>query len=689
MSAPRSEILLAGAFFWVLALLVVPLPPVALDLMLSLSLTVGILILLLALYTERPLDFSVFPSLLLLVTLLRLGLNVASTRLILLHGADGSGAAGNVIRAFGDFTVGGDAVVGIVVFVIFAVINFVVITKGAGRIAEVAARFTLDALPGKQMAIDADLNQGAIDDREASSRRREVQREADFYGAMDGASKFVRGDAIAGVLIMLVNIVGGLVLGVVVHSLPVVEAFQTYTILTVGDGLVSQVPALVVSTAAGVVVSRAAAGASLADELSSQFIVQPRALAVAGGMLGTLALVPGLPFAPFAALGAASFGLSRYVAGREPAPVEPAEPEVSPQVRQEREIRDALALDELELEVGYGLVPLVDPDKGGELLGRIRATRKQLAQELGFVVPLIHIRDRLQLAPGGYAVLVRGNTVAKAELPSGRMLALKPGADAEPVPGIEGRDPAFGMPAVWIQARDRERASSAGYAVVDSSTAIATHLAEVIRAHAADLLGRSQVRELLDQLGERQPRLVDDVVPSIVSLSVLHRTLRSLLGERVSIRDLGTILETLAEHAPRIQDPDLLTDLVRERLARTIVQPFTDADGTLHVLTIDGGLEERLQASVQRSESGSLLALDAITLGALVRGVESAVESWPAGSGGPGPVLLCPQAVRAGLRQIVGRVVPRLGVISHGEIPPEARIVGAGVVRLADAHQAV
>ena len=633
----RQEILLAASFFWILALLVVPLPPPVLDLMLSLSLTVGIMILLLALYTERPLDFSVFPSLLLMVTLLRLGLNVASTRLILLRGAEGPGAAGNVIRAFGDFSVGGDPIVGVVVFSIFVVINFVVITKGSGRIAEVAARFTLDAMPGKQMAIDADLNAGILDDREALARRKEIQREADFYGAMDGASKFVRGDAIAGLLIMLVNIVGGLFIGVVTQSLPLGDAFQTYTILTVGDGLVSQVPALVVSTAAGVVVSRAAAGAPLAEELSTQLFVQPRALTVAGVMLGTLALIPGLPTLPFALLAGGVLALARrFRSQAEAAPAE-AEPEAAPARSEEEEIREALSLDDLELEVGYALVPLVDPERGGDLPARIRATRRQLASELGFVVPLVHIRDNLELSPGSYRILLRGNPVAQTELPPGRLLALRPGDAAEPIPGIEARDPAFGLPALWIQERDRERAFAAGYAVVDPASAVATHLAEVIRSHAADLLTRQHARELLAQLAERAPKLVDDIVPTIVSMSIVHRTLRSLVAERVSIRDLSTILETLAEHVPKIQDPDLLTDLVRERLARTVTRPYVDAENTLRVYTLDPALEETLRGSVQRTEGGNRARPRRGLAGGSAEGAGRGLRRGTGRGGAPGP----------------------------------------------------
>jgi flagellar biosynthesis protein FlhA len=620
-----------------------------------------------------------------MVTMLRLGLNVGSTRLILLHGSEGPGAAGSVIRAFGDFTVGGNYAVGVVIFLIFVLINFIVITKGSGRIAEVAARFTLDAMPGKQMAIDADLNQGVIDDAEAARRRSDVQREADFYGAMDGASKFVRGDAIAGLLITAVNIVGGLIIGSGQQGMPIMEAVSTYTLLTVGDGLVTQIPALIVSTAAGVVVSRAAAGASLAQELRSQIVLQPRALGLVSGMLGVLALVPGLPLLPFATLAAAagylSWRLGRVKAGEELAALPEPEP-----VSEEAEVISALSLDELELEIGYGLIPLVDADRGGELLGRIRATRKQLAMELGFVVPLIHIRDNLQLDPNTYTVLVRGNAVASGEIPTGRWLAIKPDEDAPAISGIATTDPAFGLPAVWIQERDRERAGAAGYAVVDASTALATHLAEVIRSHAADLLSRQHVRELLDEFARRAPAVVEEIIPSVVSLSVFHRTCRALLAERVSIRDIGTILETLAEYAPKIQDADLLTDLVRERLGRAIAKPYLDREGTLRVITLAPDLEESLRVGVSRTESGSFLSVDPITLDGLVKAIEAAVSNTDAASAGAGPVLLSSQALRSPLRQIISRLVPRLAVMSHNELPPDVRVVALDVVRVADAH---
>lgn len=688
MSSGREEWVLGGALFWILALLVVPLPPVMLDVLLSVSLTLALLILLVSIYTERPLDFSVFPSVLLMVTLLRLGLNVASTRLILVRGAEGPDAAGRVIEAFADIAIGGNFVVGVILFLIFVTINFAVVSKGSGRIAEVAARFTLDSMPGKQMAIDADLNQGLIGEEEGRRRRSELQREADFYGAMDGASKFVKGDAIAGLLIVAVNIIGGLAIGMAQAGMPLGEALETYTVLTVGDGLVGQVPALVVSTAAGIVVSRAAGGETLGKELRNQVMVQPQALAGTSIMLGGLALAPGFPFVPFALLSAGAGLLARTAASQleEARPAEEtaevAPEESSPQA----EVDGALALDELELEIGYGLIPLVSAERGGELPARIRALRKQLAAELGFFVPLVHIRDNLEIDQSEYAVTIRGNRVARSKVPPGRHLAVGSDANPTPVPGIETVDPAFGLPAVWVQERDREVAISSGYTVVDPASAIATHLAEVIRAHATELLTRQQVRELLDRYAERAPKVIEEIVPSIVSISVLHRTLRALLDEGVSIRDIGAILETLAEYAPRIEDPDLLTDLVRERLARTVTHPYVAQDGTLHVLTLAPDLEQQLAAGVQNTPGGSFLSVEPQRLDGLLKGVQSALESAPQVGRGKGPVLLSSQSVRSPLQRLLSRAVPRLAVISHNELPPDLRVVASAQVRVADAH---
>ena len=685
MTLRMDQVLLAVGALGILCLLVVPLPGPLLDFLLSLSISVSLLVLLLALFAEKPLEFSVFPTLLLILTLMRLGLNVGTTRLILLHGHEGTAAAGKLIEAFGAFTVGGSYVVGIVIFLLFVIINMMVITKGSGRIAEVAARFTLDAMPGKQMAIDADLSQGVIDDEEALHRRKTIQQEADFYGAMDGASKFVKGDATAGIVIMLINVVGGLAIGVFQHGMAVSEAAETYTILTVGDGLVSQIPSLIVSTAAGLIVSRAGESAPLASELNKQIFGQANAMIVASGMLAVIAVAPGLPFVPFALLSTGAFALSRTGAGQEQKrrEEEVEEPEVE---SEEEQIAGALALDDLELEIGYGLIPLVDPEKQGELLGRIRATRRQLATELGFVVPLIHIRDNLQLEAGGYEILIKGNGIATGEIPPGHCLAISPGEGADAIPGISTVDPAFGLPARWVRERDMDRATAAGYAVVDASTALATHLAEVIRQHAVELLSRRRVRELLDQFSKGSPTAVDEIVPGTVSISMLHRTMRNLLAERVSIRDLGTILDTLAEYAPKIQDPDLLTDLVRERLGRTITGPYVGDDGALRVITLSPELEEKLRTGVQRTESGSFLAVDPETLDQLVHGVEDAVKEGDYQAGGRVPVLLAAQAVRSSLYQVISRVVPRLAVLAHSEVPAGLQIIAESVVREADAR---
>ncbi len=685
MKLSRDQLLLAIGALGILCLLVVPLPGPVLDFLLSLSISISLLVLLLALFAEKPLEFSVFPTLLLILTLMRLGLNVSTTRLILMYGNEGTAAAGRLIEAFGAFTVGGSYIVGIVVFLLFVIINMMVITKGSGRIAEVAARFTLDAMPGKQMAIDADLSQGVIDDGEALRRRETIQHEADFYGAMDGASKFVKGDATAGIVIMVINVVGGLAIGVFQHGMGVGEAAETYTILTVGDGLVSQIPSLIVSTAAGLIVSRAGESAPLSGELKTQIFGQVNAMGVAAGMLGAIALAPGLPFVPFALLSAGAFAMARSMAEDEERTLEEAVEEPVGD-SEEEQIAGALALDDLELEIGYGLIPLVDPDKQGELLGRIRATRRQLATELGFVVPLIHIRDNLQLEPGGYEILVKGNGVACAEMPPGHCLAIAPGEGAEEIPGVPTKDPAFGLPAKWVRERDMDRASAAGYAVVDASTTLATHLAEVIRGHAVELLSRRRVRELLDQFSESAPNVVDEIVPSIVSISLLHRTMRSLLAERVSIRDIGTILDTLAEYAPKIQDPDLLTDLVRERLGRTITKPYLDDEGALRVITLSPELEEKLRTGVQRTESGSFLAVDPQTLDHVVTGIEGAVKTGDYEAGGRVPVLLAAQAVRSSLFQVISRVVPRLAVLSHSELPAGIQIIAENVVREADAR---
>jgi flagellar biosynthesis protein FlhA len=554
-----SEVGMAAGVVGILVVMILPLPTFLLDILLAFNISFALVILLTGMYTLRPLDFSIFPSVLLVTTLFRLSLNVASTRLILLHGDEGYDAAGQVIRAFGEFVVGGNYFVGLVVFVILVLINFIVITKGAERIAEVSARFTLDAMPGKQMAIDADLNAGLIDEDDARIRRSEVSREADFYGAMDGASKFVRGDAIAGIIITLTNIIGGLLVGMLQMDMDFADAASTYTVLTIGDGLVSQIPALIISTAAGVMVSRAASDVSMGTEFMRQFSLQPRAIAIASAMVFSFGLVPGLPHVAFLTLGTALGGLayvlykaqaSAKVKEQKEAKAKAAPPPPGPE-----QVEALLPLDTLELEVGYGLIPLVDEEQDGDLLERIRSIRQQLALEMGVVVPPLHVRDNLQLKPGGYSILIKGNEVAGGELMIDYMLAMDPGDAKRRVEGIPTTEPAFNLPALWIPRSRKEEAQFAGYSVVDLSTVVATHLTEVIRNHSHELLGRQDVQRLLDNLAKSAPKVVEEV-NAAMNLGRLQKVLQSLLRERVSIRDMLTICETLADYGPMSKDPE-------------------------------------------------------------------------------------------------------------------------------------
>jgi flagellar biosynthesis protein FlhA len=619
------------------------------------------------------------------VTLFRLSLNVASTRLILLHGHEGPDAAGHVIQAFGNFVVGGSYVVGLVVFLILVVINFAVITKGAGRIAEVAARFTLDAMPGKQLAIDADMNSGLITEKEARARRRAVEEEADFYGAMDGASKFVRGDAVAGLIITGINIVGGFVIGVVQQGVDVATAAQSYTLLTVGDGLVTQLPALLVSTAAGIVVTRAASNADLGSEVAGQLFTSPKVLWLVSAVLGALALLPGLPFLPFIVLAGttAAAASARGEAARPAAEVEAAL--TAP--REERP-EALLALDPMELEVGFELVPLVDPGKGpapagGDLVARIQALRRQLATEMGFVVPAIHIRDNLQLKPSEYVVLLRGVEVARGEIRSAHSLAIDPGTVKVPVPGIVTREPAFGLPALWITAAEKERAQLAGYTVVDGPTVIITHLTEVVRRHAHELLGRQEVQQLLDLVAKTHPKVVEELVPQHLTVGGVQKVLQGLLREGVSIRDLVSILEALGDQAPRTKDPDLLTGHARQALARSITRRLVTTDGTLGVLTLAASLERSLVEGVQRSDEGGLLAIEPAIVQRLIGRLGAWVERLAAQGGSP--VLLCSGVLRPHLRRLIERALPSLAVVAPEEIAASVRVRSLGTVVLDEA----
>ncbi|HXJ35886.1 MAG TPA: flagellar biosynthesis protein FlhA [Candidatus Eisenbacteria bacterium] len=688
-SVALGELVVPLALVSVVLIMVIPLPAVLLDLLLAVSISIALIILMVGMYTQQPLEFSTFPSVLLVVTLFRLALNVASTRMILLYGHEGPAAAGHVIQAFGNFVVGGSYAVGIVVFLILVIINFAVITKGAGRIAEVAARFTLDAMPGKQLAIDADLNSGLITEKDARARRRTIEAEADFYGAMDGASKFVRGDAIAGLVITAINIVGGFVIGVGQHGVDWQTAAQSYTVLTIGDGLVSQLPALLISTAAGIIVTRAASGSDLGTEVAGQLLTSPRVLWLVTGILGFLSLVPGLPFLPFVALAGTTGALAAAGGVAPSAPAEPEGARGGAATSAEDRPEALLALDLMELEVGFELVPLVDavtghvPDGGGDLIERIRTTRRQLALEMGFIVPPIHIRDNLQLKPSAYSILVKGIEVARGELRMGSLLAINPGTVETPVTGVATREPAFGLDALWVASQDRERAQLAGYTVVDPGTVVITHLTEVIRRHAWELLGRQEVQGLLDQVAKTRPKVVEELVPQLLPVGGVQKVLQNLLREGVSIRDLATILEAVADHAGRTKDPDALTEYARQALGRSITQKLVGPDGTLALVTLAAPLERGLVDSIQRTEDGASLVVDPSTAQRLVGRLGAWMERFA--TDGLTPILLCGATLRPSVRRFLERYLPTLVVMAPAEIAHTVRVRSLGVVALDDA----
>jgi flagellar biosynthesis protein FlhA len=670
-SRPALHWIAPGAILAVVALMIVPMPPLLLDLLLSIDIGLAVVLLLTAIYVKEPVDFSVFPSLLLVLTLLRLSLNVAGTRLILLDGADGVDAAGHVIMAFGQFVVGGNFVVGIVVFLVLITIQFVVINHGAVRISEVTARFTLDALPGKQMAIDADLNAGLIDERQARERREKIRREADFYGAMDGAIRFTQRDAMAAMLITAVNIIAGLIIGVLQRGMPLSEAAQTFTILTVGEGLVTAIPALLVSMSGGLITTRAASESPLGEEVASQLLTQARPLAVAAGALLLLAAIPGLPKFAFISVGAL-LGLAAWV-NRNAALAAPAE-DVAP-AAPAMDTPDVAAVDPLGVEVGYALISLVDEKQGGTLLSRIRSIRKQIATDSGLVVPPVHVADNLQLGPRTYAILVKGVEVARGELMPDRMLAINPGTATTTVDGIATKEPAFGLPAFWIPNEQRDRASTAGYTVVDPTTALSTHLSEMVRTFLPDLLSRQQTKELLDKVAQTSPRLVEDLVPKVLSTGDVQRVLRQLLRERVPIRDLTTILEALSDAAVVTKDPDMLTEAVRAQLGRAICRQYQSDRNELVTISLAPSLEERLMKSIVRTDQGAVLALEPLEAQNMATKIARALEQAVAQ-----PVLLCTPALRPHLWRLFSRVLPQIGVLSHGEVPTHVRIAPVAVL---------
>mgnify|MGYP003964470647 FL=1 len=678
-----QEYLVGFGVVMVLAVMVMPIPPFLLDLLLSFSITFALIILLVSVFMRGPLDFSVFPSLLLIVTLIRLSLNVASTRIILLHGSEGTSAAGQVIESFGSFVVGGNFVVGTVIFIILVMINFIVITKGSVRTSEVAARFTLDAIPGKQMSIDADLNAGLINEKEARNRRQMLEQEADFYGSMDGAIRFVRGDAIAGILITVINILGGFGIGVFQQDMGVGEAAQVYTLLTIGDGLVSQLPALVVSTAAGLVVTRAVADKNLPELLISQLVNQPYAFIIASLVLFFFGMIPGLPHFPFFVMSifAGIIGFNKFKDTNKKALIENRKKEDEAKAPTPERVESILPLDIMELEVGYELIPLVDADSNGELLDRIKSVRRQFALELGFIVPPLHIRDNLQLKSNEYGILIKGVEVSRGSIMTGRLLAMNPGTIEKEIDGIQTKEPTFGLPAVWISTSDKQKAQMAGYTVVDSSTVVTTHIKETIKRHASELLGRQETQSLIDKFKESNPKVIEELIPDVLSLGKVQKVLQNLLKEQISIRDLRTILEQLADYGPTTKDTDILTEYVRQALARPITKQFQSADGSLSVMTLNREIEELIHSSIQKTELASFLSLEPTVAEKLLLKLQEAVESMTPQME-TSPVLLASPGIRHHLRKFVERFIPDLAVLSHSEIIPSVQIKTLKVVDL-------
>jgi flagellar biosynthesis protein FlhA len=683
----QTDVLLAAGIIVIVGMMIIPLPPALLDLLLTVNIAASVTILLVAVYTDEPLKFSVFPSLLLVTTLFRLALNVSTSRLILLQAN-----AGSVVDSFGHFVVGGNLVVGIVVFLILVVIQFVVITNGAGRVAEVAARFTLDAMPGKQMAIDADLNAGLIDEHQARERRKAIGHEADFYGAMDGASKFVKGDAIAGIVIIIVNIIGGLSIGVFQQGTGASEALSRYATLTVGDGLVSQLPALLISTATGIIVTRAAGETNLGSQMFSQMTVQARPLYVAGAMLAVFGLMPGLPKLPFFMVATISAGGGYLITRSQKAeqlaalaaiPIAEPEPEqLGPQ-----QVIQMMNIDPLEIEVGYGLIPIVDEQAGGGLLRRITMIRRQLALELGIVLPTVRVRDNLQHAPNAYVVKLRGVEIARGTLQPGHFLAMDPGTAEGDIPGIDTHEPAFGLPARWITPAYRERAELLGYTVVDAESVLATHLTELVRRFAPDLLSRQDTQNLLENLRGEYPALVEDLVPTTLTVGEVQEVLQNLLAERVSIRDLVTICETLATQGRVTRDIDLLTEYARASLARQISRQYADDSGTLHVITVGSRTEDEIASAIQQSDRGSHVAMAPWQVQRLIGVVSTEVERVAAA--GRDPIILCSSRIRLAFRRLLERRLPNVVVLSFAEVTPQTAVEAVGNIEVNVGNEAL
>ena len=671
------------ALVGIIGILLFPLPTWLLDLSIALNITISLVVLFASLYMDKPLAFSAFPAVLLITTIFRLAMNVASTRLILLNGQDGLSAAGHVIQAFGEFVIGGNYAVGIVIFIAITIVNLKVITKGSGRIAEVAARFTLDAMPGKQMAIDSDLNTGLINESEAKERRKDLAREAEFYGAMDGAAKFVSGDAIAGMFIAGINIVGGFFIGVVQFDMNWMDAAQTYTLLTIGDGLVAQIPSIIISTAAGLIVARAASGEDLGSDVLGQLSQSDKPLFLTSAVCLACAILPGLPFLPFMVLAGVSCGIGlmrrRYTvptaAAKQQQEEAAKQAQAKPVPGSREEVTGLLGMDTLELEVGYELVALVE---GGDLVERIRSIRRQFAIDYGFIVPPIHIRDNVRIKASQYRLLLKGGVIGQGELKANHLLAMDPGNVTAPVQGTPTKEPAFGLDAIWINATDKERAQFSGYTVVDLSTVITTHLTEIVRAHMHELLGRQETQHLVDTVAKESPKLVEELIPTLLSLGQVQQVLSRLLREGVSIRDLRTILETLCDWAPNVKHPEKLAEVVRRRLARTITARFVNAEGVLPLASLNPVIERALSEAVQQTDEGSFLALEPGYAQILISRLGRAGEKF--GELGQTPLLLVPAHLRAAVAHFVERYVPGMSVITHQEIAANTRVHSLGVI---------
>jgi flagellar biosynthesis protein FlhA len=678
-----SDAFMAIAVISILLIMIIPLPPMILDLLLTLNITLSLIILMVGMYISKPLEFSVFPSILLLVTLFRLSLNIASTRMILLHGSQGAGSVGNVIKSFGTFVVGGNYVVGLIVFIILVVINFVVITKGAGRIAEVAARFTLDAMPGKQMSIDADLNAGLIDDKEAKRRRLEIASEAEYYGAMDGANKFVRGDAIAGIIITAINILAGLAIGIIQNNMDFSDAAQTYTILTVGDGLVGQIPALMVSTAAGLIVSRTGSNVSLGNDISAQLFLEPKPIFIASFVLTGFGLFPGLPTVPFLILAAVTGG-SAFFLKKQKAAKETVKAEIETTAPESETIDHLPPIDALALEVGLGLIPYVDERQDGELLQRIRSIRKQIAKDIGIIVPSVHIQDNLQLPPGKYRIFLKGIEIASGNLMVNYLLAMNSNSTDDNIKGIPTKEPTYGLPAFWIKENEKENVLAKGFTVVNLPTVMATHLSDIMRRFANEYIGRQEIQNLLDKLKETHPKVVEELVPNLLPLGVIVKVIQNLLQEQVPIRDLPSILEALADWAPITKDVHALTEYTRQALARTISHQYQSSEGKIYIVSLDHHIEKMISESQQRTSHANFLSVDPDMIQKIIQNLSRAIEKFSPIN--QQPVVLCSPQIRYHFKKLTEQFVPDLVVLSFNELLSNLNIHSLGTVGISNAN---